>query len=275
MRKKMRTLTLFVKADFVKQDKGVSTPIGQPKTTDQRASSSDATPSTVDRPAVERFHSEGTALDGQDDESGTPPKRPRPRSKTFTFSKRDTSPTKKQKSDSRPNSVYLEDPSAIKPNNSSTVNVAASPARKSHKAAVPNDFVDYLREVRDPVQAEVGRLHKLRLLLRNETVSWVDSFISLGGMTEIVDLLHRIMAIEWREEHEDQLLHETLLCLKGLCTTEVALKKLDEMADTLFPSLLAMLFDEEKKGPSEFSTRGVIVNVLCKLCYSKSVSDTY
>jgi vacuolar protein sorting-associated protein 13A/C len=28
------------------------------------------------------------------------------------------------------------------------------------------------------------------------------------------------LAMEWREEHEDQLLHETLLCLKGLCTTE-------------------------------------------------------
>ena len=122
----------------------------------------------------------------------------------------------------------------------------------------------YLENVRDPVQMEVGRLHKLRLLLRNETVAWVDNFISLGGMAQVVDLLHRIMQIEWREEHEDQLLHEALLCLKGLCTTEVALKNLATLADALFPKLLAMLFDEEKKGPSEFTTRGIIVNILCK-----------
>lgn len=30
----------------------------------------------------------------------------------------------------------------------------------------------------------------------------------------------------------------------------------------LFPALLKMLFDEEKKGPSEFTTRGIIINLL-------------
>lgn len=122
----------------------------------------------------------------------------------------------------------------------------------------------YLRKVSDPTEVEVGRLHKLRLLLRNETVAWVDRFISLGGMAEVVELLHRIMTVEWREEHEDQLLHEALLCLKGLCTTEVALARLEDMADSLFVSLIALLFDEEKKGPSEFNTRSIIINVLCK-----------
>lgn len=68
-----------------------------------------------------------------------------------------------------------------------------------------------------------------------------------------------------REEHEDTLLHETLLCLKALCTTEVALQRLREIQSSLFPSLLAMLFDEEKKGPSEFTTRGVIMNLICML----------
>jgi hypothetical protein len=45
---------------------------------------------------------------------------------------------------------------------------------------------------------EVGKIHKLRQLLRNETVSWVEAFIKLGGMAEIVDLLHRVMLVEWR-----------------------------------------------------------------------------
>ena len=198
------------------------------------------------------------------DDTASDTKKSRARSKTFTFTKTDASPAKKQKSESRPISVHV-------PNTSTTGTALISPsvatagglARGQHHAT-PEEFVTYLRKVRDPTQVEVTRLHKLRLLLRNETVAWVDMFISLGGMAEVVALLHRIMAIEWREEHEDQLLHETLLCLKGLCTTEVALAKLEDMADTLFPSLLALLFDEEKKGPSEFNTRAIIVNILCK-----------
>src|SRR6201994_2704091 len=65
-----------------------------------------------------------------------------------------------------------------------------------------------------------------------------------------------------REEHEDQLLHEALLCLKALCTTDIALQKLCEIEKTLFPALLAMIFDPEHKGPSEFTTRGIIINIL-------------
>ncbi len=65
-----------------------------------------------------------------------------------------------------------------------------------------------------------------------------------------------------REEHEDQLLHEALLCLKGLCSTELAAQQLCRLEGSLFPALLAMLFDKEHKGPSEFNTRGIIINLL-------------
>jgi hypothetical protein len=63
---------------------------------------------------------------------------------------------------------------------------------------LPGDFVAYLQKVQQPELVEVGKLHKLRLLLRNETVAWTDEFIRQGGMMEIVELLHRIMAVEWR-----------------------------------------------------------------------------
>ena len=56
----------------------------------------------------------------------------------------------------------------------------------------------YLRRVTKPEVVEVGKLHKLRLLLRNETVSWTEEFIEFGGMKEIVELLYRIMGVEWR-----------------------------------------------------------------------------
>ncbi|KAK0659182.1 armadillo-type protein [Cercophora samala] len=127
---------------------------------------------------------------------------------------------------------------------------------------LPGDFVSYLRKVQRPEQVEVGKLHKLRLLLRNETVAWIEEFIRQCGMEEIVELLNRIMALEWREEHEDALLHEVLLCLKALCTTSLALKYLHTIHSTLFPSLLHLIFDPEKKGPSEFTTRNIITSIL-------------
>ncbi|KAK3933507.1 hypothetical protein QBC46DRAFT_401948 [Diplogelasinospora grovesii] len=46
------------------------------------------------------------------------------------------------------------------------------------------------------------------------------------------------MEVEWREEHEDALLHEVLLCLKALSTTALALQHLDRIQVTLFPALL-------------------------------------
>ena len=92
-------------------------------------------------------------------------------------------------------------------------------------------------------------------------------------MNELVSLLYRITKIEWREEHEDNLLHETLLCLKALCTTELALEKFAEIEDEFFPTILSMLFDPERKGPSEFSTRGVITSLLyAHLCAKQTAT---
>lgn len=65
-----------------------------------------------------------------------------------------------------------------------------------------------------------------------------------------------------REEHEDALLHENLLCLKALCTTALALQYLHTIHATLFPALLHLIFDPEKKGPSEFTTRNIITSLL-------------
>ncbi|CRK20309.1 hypothetical protein BN1708_012818 [Verticillium longisporum] len=137
----------------------------------------------------------------------------------------------------------------------------------------PGDFVSYLRKVQKPELVEVGKLHKLRLLLRNETVSWTEEFMKQGGMKEIVDLLNRILEVEWREEHEDALLHENLLCLKALCTTALALQYLDSIHTDLFPKLIHMIFDPEKKGPSEFTTRNIITSVLFTYIESASPQE--
>ncbi|RAL67600.1 hypothetical protein DID88_008353 [Monilinia fructigena] len=55
------------------------------------------------------------------------------------------------------------------------------------KGQTPDDFVAYLRKVQKPELVEVGRLHKLRLLLRNETVAWTDNFLLLASAQPELD----------------------------------------------------------------------------------------
>ncbi|KAF1992024.1 hypothetical protein K402DRAFT_459223 [Aulographum hederae CBS 113979] len=265
MRQKMRTLKTTLKADFIKSHQVEGSQSS--KESSNFALWSDTTTQ------ADRVVKPSDDVSDHEEEEPVPAapasaKRTRPLSNKFTWSKADSSPTKKQKAE-----MSREEKRASKgaeihktPSSKSLSSMGAAAGRsllsKGTKAATPEDHVAYLRKVTEPCSVEVGRLHKLRLLLRNETVAWVDSFIRLGGMTEIVALLHRIMAVEWREEHEDNLLHESLLCLKGLCTTDLALQQLEQIQTTLFPALLRMLFDDEHKGPSEFTTRGVIMNVI-------------
>jgi hypothetical protein len=255
MRERMRTLTLRVKADFVRQDQGAS------KTADGTPAGTPMTAGTCDEAEQSQ--------QAEDDSKST--KRSRARSRTFTFSKGDkragdSSPSKKARSKSNRRPVAIDIPKGQSTTDltTPTTPTGASWGRRGHATPAVGEYISYLKKNQDPKKVEVGRLHKLRILLRNETVAWVDGFVSQGGMAEVVSLLHRLMNIEWREEHEDQLLHEGLLCLKGLCTTERALVELDMVADELFPALLGMLFDEEKKGPAEYTTRTIIVNILCK-----------
>lgn len=50
--------------------------------------------------------------------------------------------------------------------------------------------------------------------------------------------------------------------MKAICTTTPALRRLSDIAAELFPTLLGLLFGEEKKGPSEYTTRGIIFSLL-------------
>ena len=76
-----------------------------------------------------------------------------------------------------------------------------------------------------------------------------------------------------REEHEDTLLHETLLCLKATSTTSSAMRQLSDIQSALFPALLQMLFDDEKKGPSEYTTRSIIITILSTYLADSTSSD--
>lgn len=193
--------------------------------------------------------------------------RSRPRSRVFSISKKskDSAATKsddstRSRSKSRPKSADTNSRPLSAISNISTTSLVSVSANDG--TSTPGDFIHYLREVQKPELVEVGKIHKLRILLRNESVQWTDVFVKKGGMDEIAQLLHRIMKIEWREEHEDSLLHETLLCMKALATTNLAMQRLESMEQVLFPALLKMLFDPDRKGPAEFSTRAIVISLL-------------
>lgn len=276
-RGKMRSLAMTVKKDFIRQDWA------------EIAAAKNGRPGT---------NSSDSSADATEEAQVPEVKSKRPRSRTFTLSRKSSkeqvSSTKKQKPEATlGRHTRTKSSESIKEGNKSLtasgVAVAQNLIAKA-KGQLPDDFVSYLRNVQKPELVEVGRLHKLRLLLRNETVAWTDDFITQGGMEEIVGLLHRTMEVEWRyticyhmivpmntntcnrEEHEDALLHETLLCLKALSTTALALQHLNRMQTTLFPALLHMVFDEKKKGPSEFTTRNIITSLL--FTYLKSAPLT-
>ena len=42
-----------------------------------------------------------------------------------------------------------------------------------------------------------------------------------GGFELVVGVLKQVLEIEWRNEKDDAVLHQILLCLKALSTTEV------------------------------------------------------
>lgn len=291
-RYKMRNLSDTIKMEFIRQDWAEMRAAKlERKQNRPRTSMS----SSVNGAAVASTSTSAVVSDAEEEK----PKRTRGRSFTFSRAKKEKEQEKeKGRSTSKNRSVSKNRSSSKKSSkgestlgrhfrNKSADSVASdnrptSSANSSASSGLlskiklqqgPADYVAYFRKVRQPQQVEVGKLHKLRLLLRNETVTWIEEFIQQGGMKEIVGLLNRIMEVEWREEHEDALLHENLLCLKALSTTAKAMEYLHSVQADLFPKLLHMLFDPEKKGPSEFTTRNIITSVLYTYIESASTAE--
>jgi len=133
----------------------------------------------------------------------SPSKRDMSRGRKMESQKTDRSPSKKPRSLSRPRSLM-----SLKNLSSSSLHTLGfDGARESKEQSTsasagdprtPENFVKYLQEARKPAEVEVGKLHKLRVLLRNESIIWVDTFVQQGGLTELLDLLNSVLRIEWR-----------------------------------------------------------------------------
>jgi hypothetical protein len=195
----MRGIRTTMKADFIRTHK-----IEPPSSADNSTSSKDGVKGSSPLNDLSTEEAQEVEANVPIETPTTPnTKRSRPRSKTFTFSRGDkgsSSPTKKHKSDT-PVDVKRSSRIGNLPNTSSTSlgkSSSSSLLGKLQKPPTPDEYVSYLRKGTDPKEVEVGRLHKLRQLLRNETVSWVVNFIEMGGMNELAGLLHRIIEVEWR-----------------------------------------------------------------------------
>lgn len=195
-RNKMRTMDISLKADFIEKSQQSTAPSAHDTNNSDYESTN--SPKKFSRTNTQQSYNADAALS----EHKESPHKARPRSFTLSFGKNDGSPTKKQKhtrSGSRSRPISIDLPRSLSSTSLASQNGAASPARRGvQKQTLPDEFITYFRTVKRPQDVEVGRLQKLRQLLRNETVAWVDSFLGLGGFEEIVALLHRIIQIEWR-----------------------------------------------------------------------------
>jgi hypothetical protein len=195
-RYKMRNLNSTIKMEFIRQDWAETAQAGKQSQDIKRPGADDSdTSMTAPDGEAQKKHSRGRSLHtlsramgrdkSREKSKSRPPPGPSKKKSESTLGRHFRSKSSENVSgDSRPSS------------SSGASGILAK--IKGHVAGGPLDYVAYLRKVQKPELVEVGKLHKLRLLLRNETVAWAEEFIREGGMKEIVDLLHRIMNVEWR-----------------------------------------------------------------------------
>ncbi|KAJ7707408.1 armadillo-type protein [Mycena rosella] len=140
---------------------------------------------------------------------------------------------------------------------------AAAGKDKSAKDISPMRFFSILSGT-SSTQLDIENVKKLRLLLRNESASWSEEFLKLGGYAALLTRLNEILEVEWREEqHDDQILHELLRCFKALSTSSIGCFALRRSCPTPFVQLVALLYSDKK--PGEVATRQLIVDLLLTL----------
>ncbi|KAG7451301.1 uncharacterized protein BT62DRAFT_926976 [Guyanagaster necrorhizus] len=128
------------------------------------------------------------------------------------------------------------------------------------KNLAPTKLISILTST-SSTELDVELIKKLRLLLRNESASWSQEFLRMGGYSALLTRLNEILEVEWREEqHDDQLLHELLRCFKALSTSSIGCFALRSSCPTPFVQLVALLYSDKK--PGDVATRQLIVDLI-------------
>lgn len=193
-RYKMRNLNATIKMEFIRQDWAETQAKAEQQGQQQQRQSSER-----DAEAAPQKTAAGGSTKAKSSKSKSG------RGMSFTLSKGNkalSSPTKKKTEGTLGRHFRSKSSESVvsdtRPSSGGSASTGGGFFSKAKSQPTPADFVSYLRKVQKPEQVEVGKLHKLRLILRNETVAWIEDFIRQEGMAEVVGLLNRIMEVEWR-----------------------------------------------------------------------------
>ncbi|KAF3926428.1 hypothetical protein AA313_de0205685 [Arthrobotrys entomopaga] len=154
-------------------------------------------------------------------------------------------------------------------NRNSTMLPPATPHSPTGNAAIgplhanaPSDFIDYLTGMTYD-KVDLGWLRRLRRMLRNERLAWVETFFDEHGLDRLFDLVKNIYDLEYHDVMSGPVLREVFLCMKAAYTAPMADGCFHAIHVELFTLILSMMFDEErKKTPYEYETREAAVGLM-------------
>lgn len=85
-----------------------------------------------------------------------------------------------------------------------------------------------------------------------------------GGYSALLTRLNEILEVEWREEqHDDQILHELLRCVKAMSTSAAGCVALRSCCPTPLTQLITLLYSDKK--PGDIGSRQLIVELMLLL----------
>ncbi|KAK9458030.1 armadillo-type protein [Dipodascopsis uninucleata] len=124
----------------------------------------------------------------------------------------------------------------------------------------PEEFVSYLKSMPSH-DLDLNQIRQLKRLLRSERMSWTENFLKLDGIDALRTCLISVIDLKWREAKDDDMLAELLSCFKALSTSDLGLDHITTISSLLFSKLIDLLFSD--KQPSYFTTRSLIIHILC------------
>ncbi|KAK9370971.1 armadillo-type protein [Lipomyces kononenkoae] len=136
----------------------------------------------------------------------------------------------------------------------------------------PENFVEYLLNA-TLADLSVSIARELKRLLRCERLHWMKSFLNRNGIDPLSRLLIEITKLQWREDTEDDLFHELMVCLKTISEYEMGLDHMTTIAPLLFPKLIDFLFSD--KQPTYFADRALILSIIVACIATATQEDRY
>lgn len=231
MRDRMRNLDIRVKQEFIRKEAQIE------KSAEKSGTSFSATSIFGKRPQTSynaKSEARPKSKEGDEGPPGSPAKKTRPRSRTFVGTTKEkefasaptapSSPKKKNFEMAPPAEKSLRAKGVIFPP-ASTAAIANNGPLSPVMAAtlIPEEWVCWLEVAGVPKNmgnkmfaeeidgkgptgsgesgmkdVEISALHKLRLVLRNERMKWVEKFVESGGMQAVWGVVERVLGVEWR-----------------------------------------------------------------------------